>query len=167
MNKIRKVFIMNQIQEILKLNKLEESIQKAPRHQLILDEDFKNQYLKKFIQRMIMDNPELNDLEDAKKAEEATKRALAIAKLDPTFKGREMADKDALNQNQGSYFDWLIRLINKGAVKYDEMIQGGHEYADQLKAFDDQKKRNRLPSDKKDIMQFKSLEELMDMLMER
>lgn len=130
-----------------------------------LDEDlkgyFKNQYLKKFLQATRLNGPE------QQVNKKALSMALAIAKLDPTFKGREEeSDEAALNKNQGSYFDWLIRLINKGTVTYDQLMQDAHEYTDQLKAFDDQKKRNRLPADKKDIMQFKSLDALMDMLME-
>ena len=143
-----------------RLNNIEEE-----QRVIVLDEDlkgyFKNQYLKKFSERNNLTGPEPQVLK------KALAMALEIAKLDPTFEGREETNAEkALNKNQGAYFDWLIRMVNKGVVTYDQLIQGGHEYFDQLRAFDGLKKRNRLPSDKKDIMQFKSLESLMDMLAE-
>lgn len=138
-----------------------------------LDEDlrgyFKNQYLNKFLQKMQETNPELfgRRMQDEDKNKKAYELALAIAKLDPTFKGRDIENPDeALNKDKGSYFDWLIRLINKGAASYEEVMRDAHEYTDQLRIFDDLKKRNRLPSDKKDIMRFKSLSELMSFIQE-
>ena len=65
-----------------------------------LDEDlrgyFKNQYLKKFLQKMEQTNPEMfgRRMQDEDKNAKAYELALAIAKLDPTFKGRELENPD-------------------------------------------------------------------------
>lgn len=126
----------------------------------LLDEDlrgwFKNNYLSK---KVFGDVPE-------KKAYEM---AAEVAKLDPTFKWSEgdSAD-DLLKKAQGAYFPWLMKLLKTGAVTYDEMMGHGHEYRDQLEIYNNLKKRNRLPSDKKDILNphagLNSLRELMDFM---
>ena len=126
----------------------------------LLDEDlkgyFKNNYMKVF-----GDIPA--EPADAKKKAEksAYEKALNVARLDPTFKGRDIQDPEqALNKDKGSYFDWLIRLIKKGKVSYENMMSNKDTFIDVLAHFDDLKKRNRLPADKKDIMQFKDTDEL-------
>ena len=79
-----------------------------------------------------------------------------MANLDPTH-------QDNTNGG-GSYIEWLTRLILKGYTTYEEMMHEAHEYQDQLQIFDEQKKRNRLPAERKDIMQYRSLQALMQML---
>lgn len=83
---------------------------------------------------------------------------MKLADLDPTH--------EQGSNGGGSYIEWLTRLITKGVVTFEQMMANAHEYTDQLKIFEDQKKRNRIPGDKKDIMRYKTLEELMDMLQE-
>ena len=129
-----------------------------------LDEDlkgyFKNNYMKVFGE--IPEEP----AEAKKKAEkDAYAKALAVACIDPTFKGREIRrPEDAMNKDKGSYFDWLMRMIKKGVVSYEDMMAHKDEFTDQLVHFDAAKKRNKLPSDKKDIMQFKSLSDLAELM---
>lgn len=96
---------------------------------------------------------------------QAFDKLLKVMVLDPTFKTTgEESKEELLSKQQGAYAEWLLRMIKKGYVSFDEMMANAHEYKDQLAIFDEQKKRNRLPSDKKDIMQFKKLEDLMNML---
>lgn len=129
-----------------------------------LDEDlkgyFKNNYMKVFGE--IPEEP----AEAKKKAEkDAYAKALAVACIDPTFKGREIRrPEDAMNKDKGSYFDWLMRMIKKGVISYEDMMAHKDEFTDQLVHFDAAKKRNKLPSDKKDIMQFKSLSDLTELM---
>lgn len=103
----------------------------------------------------------------AKKTPEdaAYEKALAVAKLDPTFKGREDAKpEDALKKDKGAYFEWLIRMLKKGTVTFEQMMEHGDEFTDQLVHFDAAKKRKKLPDDKKDIMRIKDLSELSELI---
>jgi len=82
---------------------------------------------------------------------------MKIAALDPTYK-RE-------NPNiAGDYIEWLLRMITKKVMTYDEMMHIGQEWHDVLHIFDDYKKRNKLPADRKDIMRFKTFDELFSFL---
>ena len=130
----------------------------------ILDEDlkgyFKNNYINAF--GKIPEGP----APVKKKAEqEAYEKALNVAKLDPTFKGREDTNpEDAFKKNPGSYFDWLIRQVKKGYMSYDEMMVHKDEFTDQLVHFDAYKKARKLPNDKRDIMQIKTIQELSELI---
>ncbi len=84
---------------------------------------------------------------------EMNKRIVALAKIDPTFKYEEGENEKAiLAKNQGAYMPWILKLIKKNVATYDDILNDAHEYKDQLTVYDDLKKRNRLPADKKDIM---------------
>lgn len=88
-------------------------------------------------------------------------RLVALAKLDPTTD--QNADGAAiLKAQQGPYMQWIIRCVKNSS--YDDVMRDAHEYGDQLRAFHDLKTRNRLPADRKDIMQYKTLHDLMDMM---
>ena len=156
----------NDIREALSnLNSLNESVSTKTTRRSFLLEDlkgyFKNQYLKAFVG----DVPEGPQKQRAER--DAYNKALAIAKIDPTFTGREIENpEEALKKNPGSYFDWLVRMIKKNYISYEDMIQDAHEFTDQLKIFTDLKKKNRIPADKKDIMKFKTLHDLMEMIQE-
>lgn len=99
--------------------------------------------------------------QSGKSPKEINKMLVELAKLDPTI-DEGAADSAILKGAQGPYMPWIIRALKK--TSYEDMQQQGHEYKVQLSAFNDLKKRNRLPSDKKDIMQYKNLDELMQML---
>lgn len=129
----------------------------------VLDEDlkgyFKNNYLKKFCELMHIVGPE----------QQVNKKAypmmLAVAKIDPTFKGKEIEDpEEAMKKDKGSYFDWLMRLLTKGVLTYDQLMSEAQELNDRLGAFEDLKKNRRLPADKRDIMQFKNPEALQELI---
>jgi hypothetical protein len=92
---------------------------------------------------------------------EVNDRLVFLAKLDPTIDQSKKPD-EILKSAQGPYMKWLIRCLKNSS--YEEVGHSAHEYRDQLSAFDDLKKRNRLPSDKRDIMRYKDLHELMSML---
>lgn len=89
---------------------------------------------------------------------------LTIANIDPTFKGKDMDPEMALKQQQGSYFDWLMRLLKKGSLTYKDLMSEKQEFTDQLMVYDELKKKKKLPADKRDIMQIKSIDELMELL---
>lgn len=102
---------------------------------------------------------------DGKKSPRAEReindKLVALAKLDPTVD--QNADGAAiLKAQQGPYMQWIIRCVKNSS--YDDVMRDAHEYDDQLRAFNDLKTRNRLPTDKKDIMQYKTLHDLMNML---
>lgn len=82
---------------------------------------------------------------------------MKIAALDPTYK-RESPNI------AGDYIEWLLRMITKKVMTYDEMMHIGQEWHDVLHIFDDYKKRNKLPADRKDIMRFKTFDELFSFL---
>lgn len=92
---------------------------------------------------------------------EVNDKLVALAKLDPTT-AQDKSPEEILKTAQGPYMQWLIRCLKNSS--YEEMERSSHEYHDQLSAFDDLKKRNRLPEDKRDIMKYKDLHELMVML---
>lgn len=99
--------------------------------------------------------------QSGKTAKEINKMLVELAKLDPTIDDNAK-DLDILKGAEGPYMPWIIRALKK--TSYEDMLQQAHEYKIQLSAFNDLKKRNRLPSDKKDIMQYKTLEDVMAML---
>jgi hypothetical protein len=84
---------------------------------------------------------------------------MRLADIDPTH-------KEGTNGG-GTYIEWLLRLITSGTTTFREMQQAAHEYKDQLSAYEDLKKRKRLPENKRDIMQIKSLAELMHVVVTR
>lgn len=102
---------------------------------------------------------------DGKKSQRADRevndRLVALAKLDPTI-GQNADGAAILKAQQGPYMQWIIRCVKNSS--YDDVMRDAHEYGDQLHAFNDLKTRNRLPSDKRDIMQYKTLHDLMNML---
>lgn len=92
---------------------------------------------------------------------EVNDRLVALAKLDPTID--QNADATAiLKAQQGPYMQWIIRCVKNSS--YDDVMRDAHEYGDQLRAFHDLKTRDRLPSDRKDVMQYKTLHDLMAMM---
>lgn len=85
-----------------------------------------------------------------------------LARLDPTVDS-DASDESILKAPQpGPYMQWIIREMKR--TSYEELSAHSHEYRDQLNAFDDLKKRNRLPADKRDIMRYRTLEDLIAML---
>ena len=82
---------------------------------------------------------------------------MKIAALDPTYK------KESPNI-AGDYIEWLLRMITKKVMTYQQMMEIGQEWHDVLHIFDDYKKRNKLPADRKDIMRFKTFDELFSFL---
>ena len=132
----------------------------------LLDEDlkgyFKNNYLKLFLpQEYEMMDPRAKQ----KAEEEAYKKAFEIAKLDPTFKGKDEAKaEDGLKKDKGQYFDWLMRLIKKGKMTYDVIMQNAESFKDQLFHFEDYKNRKKIPADKRDIMKYQSLEDIAELI---
>ena len=87
------------------------------------------------------------------------KRFMQVVAIDPTY--TEGSNK------AGTYFEWLLRLITTGTTNFREMMQAAHEYKDQLSAFEDLKRRKRLPENKRDIMQIKNLAELVNVVATR
>lgn len=84
---------------------------------------------------------------------------MKLANIDPTHKE---------NSNEGgTYIEWLIKLLKTKVTTFREMMVAAHEYKDQLGAFDDLKKRKRLPENKRDIMQVKSLQDLVNLVATR
>lgn len=98
---------------------------------------------------------------DPRAEREVNDKLVELAKLDPTIDSNATPDA-ILKAAQGAYMPWIIRCMKNSS--YDDVMGMAHEYRDQLSAFDDLKKRNRLPSDKKDVMRYKTLNELMSML---
>lgn len=84
---------------------------------------------------------------------------MRLADIDPTH-------KEGTNGG-GTYIEWLLRLITSGTTNFREMLQAAHEYKDQLSAYEDLKKRKRIPENKRDIMQIKSLPELVNLVATR
>ena len=82
---------------------------------------------------------------------------MKIAALDPTYK------KDTPNK-AGDYIEWLLRMITKKVMTFQQMMDIGQEWHDVLSIFDDYKKKNKLPADRKDIMRFKTFDELFSFL---
>ena len=82
---------------------------------------------------------------------------MKIAALDPTYKKE--------NPNiAGDYIEWLLRMITKKVMTYQQMMEISQEWHDVLHIFDEYKKRNKLPADRKDIMRFKTFDELFSFL---
>lgn len=93
----------------------------------------------------------------------------SLAKLDPTFKFEESdTTEEILKKPQGSYLPWILKLIKKKVTTYEDIINNAHEYKDQLEIYNDLKRRNRIPADKKDLMNpnagINSIEDLMTFL---
>lgn len=84
---------------------------------------------------------------------------MALADIDPTH-------KEGTNGG-GTYIEWLLRLITSGETTFREMRQAAHEYKDQLSQYDSLKTRKRIPENKRDIMQIKSLQDLMHIVATR
>ena len=82
---------------------------------------------------------------------------MKIAALDPTYK------KESPNK-AGDYIEWLVRMITKNVMTYAQMMHIGREWTDSLGLFDEYKKKNKLPADKKDIMKFKTFDEFFSFL---
>jgi len=130
-----------------------------------VDEDLKG-YFKNHYMNAFGEIPQVGPAEARKKSEaDAYAKALEVARLDPTFKGGEgMSPEEALNKPQGSYFDWLMRLIKKGVETYDGMMAHKDAYKDQLAHFDAYKSRGKIPADKRDIMRMKKLEDVVELI---
>lgn len=105
--------------------------------------------------------PNLFGDNSGKDPKEVSKILVALAKIDPNTKER-VSDKQILTSQQGPYMQWIIRALKNSS--YEDFMRLSHEYSDQLEIFDDLKKRNRLPADKRDIMKYQTLDDLMQML---
>ena len=132
----------------------------------LLDEDLKGYFKNKYINMFLPQGFEQMDPRMQKKAEdEAYKQAFEIAKLDPTFKGKdEQKAEDGLKKDKGQYFDWLMRLLKKGKMTYEVMMQNAESFKDQLFHFEDYKNRKKIPADRRDIMKYQSLEEIAELI---
>ena len=84
---------------------------------------------------------------------------IQLANLDPTH------EEDT--NTGGSYIEWLARIITNEIDTFDNVMEEAQEYKDQLSAFDDLKNRNKLPTDKKDIMRVENLHQLMSLVATR
>jgi len=84
---------------------------------------------------------------------------LKLADVDPTHKQG--------TNGGGTYIEWLLRLVMSGTETMEGLLRSANEYRDQLSAYEDLKKRKRLPEAKRDIMQIKSLNELIDVVANR
>ena len=100
-----------------------------------------------------------NNKDKFEKINMSEKDFMRLADIDPTH-------KEGTNGG-GTYIEWLLRLITTGVTNFREMMQAAHEYRDQLSAYEDLKKRKRLPENKRDIMQIKSLQELVNVVATR
>ena len=87
------------------------------------------------------------------------KEFLKLADIDPTHKEG--------SNGGGTYIEWLLRLITTGQTTFREMQQAAHEYKDQLSAYEDLKRRKRIPENKRDIMQVRNLPELVELVATR
>ena len=82
-----------------------------------------------------------------------------LAEVDPTYKKG--------SNGAGTYLEWLLRLITNGTTTFRDILAAEHEYQDQLRAFDDLKRRKRLPENRRDIMQVQDLRALMNLVATR
>lgn len=144
-------------------------------------------YLDKHLSELIKDAEPMEDEEEEESLEEEVltekitdlKAYYNSSKNNDKFKKIHMSEKDFMKladldpthkegtNGGGTYIEWLLRLITSGTTTFREMMAAAHEYKDQLSAYEDLKKRKRLPENKRDIMQIKSLEKLMNVVVTR